>query len=132
MPIFSKTSLRKLATCSPLLEEIAQEAIRVVDFSVIWGHRNKRDQDKAFKDGFSEKKWPFSKHNEWPSRAMDIIPYPVKEKWEEDRDKFFFLAGIVIGIALKMKVEVRWGGDWDRNPSTKEKFEDLAHFELLD
>ncbi|KKM82716.1 hypothetical protein LCGC14_1316750, partial [marine sediment metagenome] len=39
------------------------EAIQVMDFTIVCGFRNKRAQEKAFDEGKSEKHWPNSKHN---------------------------------------------------------------------
>ena len=129
MPSFSERSLSRLDTCSPLLREIAKEAIKVVDFSVIWGHRTKVDQNKFFTEGFSETPWPRSKHNSWPSHAIDIVPWPVN--WD-DRERFFYLAGVFLTIAREKGVRVRWGGAWDGSFNQSGSFDDLAHFELLD
>jgi len=130
MPTFSKTSLGKLASCHPLLQEIAKEAILYVDFSIVYGHRTKRDQDRLFETGFSEKKWPSSKHNEWPSRAFDAIPWPGG--WKSKDKLFFFVAGVIISVAKRREIGLRWGGAWKGSFNKEGDFNDLAHFELLD
>lgn len=76
MPKFSKRSLDNLATCHPILQELAHEAIKGFDFTVIEGHRDKAGQMQAFASKTSKLKWPRSKHNQWPSQAFDAIPYP--------------------------------------------------------
>lgn len=129
MPRFSRKSLGHLSTCLPLLQEVAKEAIEVVDFSVIWGHRVKVDQDRLVREGFSKANWPTSKHNSWPARAFDLVPWPID--WE-DRERFFFLAGIILGIARKREVDIRWGGAWSGQLNKPGGFDDLAHYELLD
>ena len=129
MPRFSKRSLDNLATCNPLLKLIAEEAIEYVDFSVIWGHRPKDKQDTFFREGYSDLKWPLSKHNRWPSRAVDIVPWPVN--WD-DRERFFFLAGTILAIAKRRGIPLRWGGAWNGDFNTGEQRDDLAHFELLE
>ena len=132
MPKFSKKSLDNLSTCNPLLRLIAEEAIKYVDFSVIWGHRPKDKQDALFGEGYSDLKWPLSKHNSWPSKAFDIVPWPVN--WD-DKERFFFLAGVILTVARKSNVKeisLRWGGAWNGQFNTKEQRDDLAHFELLD
>lgn len=129
MPRFSEKSLERLDTCSPLLRDIANEAIKIVDFSVVWGHRLKNQQDSLFSEGFSKVKWPRSKHNSWPSRAYDLVPWPVN--WD-DRERFFFLAGVIMTIASRKDIPLRWGGAWNGSFNRKGDFDDLAHFELLD
>lgn len=70
-------SLKNLGQCHPDLMRVAEEARKGFDFTVICGHRNKADQDKAFKGGFSKVKWPNSKHNKTPSLAFDACPNPI-------------------------------------------------------
>ena len=60
---FGKKSLERLSTCNGLLQEILNEAINIMDFTVLWGHRDKEEQNKAFRDGNSKVKFPNSKHN---------------------------------------------------------------------
>ena len=67
-------------------------------------------------------------------RAVDIAPYPID--WDA-RDDFHYLGGFVLGIAAKMGVDIRWGGDWNASSkfqgkrTTKDNsFDDLVHFEL--
>lgn len=121
MPEFSRKSLDKLHTCDNILQEICQEAIRVIDFSVICGHRNEQEQTKAYNEGYSKAKWGQSNHNFAPSRAIDLLPYP--SGWES-RDKFFELAGVIKGIAYCKGYKVRWGGEF-------KGFFDGAHFEIV-
>jgi peptidoglycan L-alanyl-D-glutamate endopeptidase CwlK len=97
------------------------EAIKVMDFSVLCGHRDKEAQNKAFREGFSKAEYPKSKHNQIPSQAIDIAPYPVR--WS-DRERFVRLAGIVEGIAHSKNIKIRWGGDFST-------IEDLPHIELV-
>lgn len=130
MPRFSQSSLSKLSTCSPFLQQIAQEAIVYVDFKVVYGHRTKDAQDRLFKTGFSQVSWPSSRHNEWPSRAFDLVPWP--EEWKAPDKLFFFLAGTILSIAKGKKISLRWGGAWKGTFNKKGDFNDLAHFELLD
>ena len=129
MPKFSHISKKKVETCHPLLQEVINEAINRFDFTVLWGHRAKATQNKFYQKGTSTKAWPDSKHNVWPSEAIDIAPYPID--WQDER-RFTFLAGIILGIAYMKRIPMRWGGDWDRDTEVKDnKFNDLGHFELV-
>lgn len=130
MPSFSKRSLEKLGTCSQDLQNICYEVIKHFDFSVVCGHRNKADQDAAFKAGNSKLQFPNSKHNSYPSKAIDIIPYPVDYK---DERAFYYLAGLMKMVAIAQGKRLRWGGDWNGDNNFKDnKFNDLGHFELED
>ena len=55
---FGKTSSINLRQIHPDLQEILNEAIKYIDFSIICGHRNKADQDAAWHSGRSKKKFP--------------------------------------------------------------------------
>ena len=68
-------------------------------------------------------------HNASPSRAADVVPYPVD--WD-DRERFHLFAGFVLGIAQSMEINIRWGGDWNKNFDVDDnQFDDFPHFELL-
>lgn len=135
MTSYSSQSLLKLQTCHSDLQMIFKEVIKIYDNTVIVGHRNEEDQNKAYEEGKSQKKWPNGNHNKLPSMAIDVAPYPID--WN-DINRFYFLAGIVFGIAERLLIEgkishrVRWGGDWDSDKDFKdEKFRDFGHFELV-
>lgn len=125
---FGKTSSRNLGECHPLLQDIFNEVIKVMDCSIIEGHRTEAEQNKAHEKGHSKLKFPKSNHNYKPSMAVDVVPYPIDWK---DRERFCLLAGIVKGIAYSKGINIRWGGDWDGDNITKdETFIDMPHFEL--
>lgn len=111
------------------LQLVADAVLKYFDCSFIEGHRQKREQDKYFHMGLSKLKWPFSKHNEFPSRAMHLMPWPID--WQ-DLPRIRFFAGHVVGIAAVLGIKIRWGGDWDMDTGLKDNtFNDLAHYELI-
>lgn len=129
MPKFSKASLNELNSCDPVLQQIFNEVIKRFDCKVICGHRTERDQNEAFEKGFSKVKFPNSKHNTMPSKAIDCVPYPIN--WN-NTISFYYFAGFVKGTANMFGYNLRWGGDWDSDNDLKDQtFMDLAHFELL-
>lgn len=135
MPVFSKTSRERLSTCDPRLQEILTEAIKTIDFIVIEGHRGQEAQDRAFKDGKSKLRWPHGKHNQHPSKAVDIAPYFVELKNLDWKDSYAFgrLMGFIQRIALEKGVRLRFGLDWDGDfRSRDESFVDAPHIELVD
>ena len=128
MPKFGKKSREKLDTCDEDLQELFEVVVKYFDCSVIEGHRNMYWQDKYFKEGKSKLKFPHGKHNENPSNAVDVTPYPVDWK---DRERQTLFAGYVIGVAQGMGIDLRWGGDWDQDFQVKDnKFDDFPHFEI--
>tara|TARA_R110000787_G_scaffold44344_1_gene108873 strand:+ start:447 stop:842 length:396 start_codon:yes stop_codon:yes gene_type:complete len=130
MPKFGSRSKSRLKTCDTRLQDLFNEVIKHFDCSVIQGHRGKEDQNKAFKEGKSKLKYPNGNHNKSPSKAVDVAPYPIN--WN-DRERFTYFAGYVVGIASQMGLKIRWGGDWDMDTEVKDNnFDDLPHFELRD
>jgi peptidoglycan L-alanyl-D-glutamate endopeptidase CwlK len=120
---FSKSSESRLATCHPDLQAICREVIKHYDFTVVCGHRNKAEQQKALKQGYSKLPWPKSRHNTHPSEAVDVAPY-VKGKipWD-DTQEFRALNVHMTQAAKKLGIAIEWGGDWGT-------FRDLPHYQL--
>lgn len=126
MPYFSARSKRRLQTCHPDLQVVCKEAIRHFDFTIVWGHRNEQQQEKAHADNASPHKFPHSKHNREPSLAVDIAPWPLD--WKNHK-RFHVLAGVMLAVASGMGVGLRWGGNWDMDNTYVGN--DLGHFELV-
>lgn len=128
MPTFSKTSLQRLATCDTRLQDLCLQAINLFDFTVIEGHRDASKQQALFDQGLSKARPGQSKHNVYPSMAVDLAPYPID--WQ-DKERFRYLGGIMVGLAYKMAIPLRWGGDWDGDGVfVDQSLIDLPHFEL--
>lgn len=134
MHSFGSSSTRRLGECHPDLIKLFTEIIKHVDCSVLCGHRGKEDQDEAVATGKSHAPWPKGRHNQFPSNAIDVAPYDPRIKggipWE-DRERLTLFAGFVLGIAEKMDINIRWGGDWNKDFKVADnKFDDFPHFEL--
>ncbi len=129
MPKFGSRSKKNLKTCDQKLQNIFNEVIKHVDCSVIEGHRSQERQDKLYDQGKTQVKHPNGRHNAYPSRAIDVVPYPID--WS-DRERFTLFAGFVKGIAKGMyNIDLRWGGDWDSDFQVQDnRFDDFPHFEL--
>ena len=128
MPRFGTRSKNALHSCDDRLIKVFNEVIKTVDCSVLEGHRNKADQNKYYEEGKTKLQYPLGRHNELPSRAADVVPYPID--WD-DRERFTLFAGFVLGIAKSMNINLRWGGDWDQDWEVNDnKFDDFPHFEL--
>jgi len=122
MPHFGRTSVERINTVHKDLREVLYAAIEDFDFSVICGKRGEDEQNEAFAAGRSKLKWPESKHNQTPSHAVDIAPFPLD--WS-DIESFKDMATVVLEKATQAGVPLRWGGNWVN-------FRDYPHFELLD
>lgn len=123
---FSRASAQRLATCHEDIRKVCEQLIKTYDFSVTCGYRNKADQEKAYKEGNSKVRFPNSAHNKLPSRAVDIVPYPVD--WN-DIGRFKEMAAAFLALANMMyeqgiiKSLFEWGGNW-------RKLKDYPHFEI--
>jgi peptidoglycan L-alanyl-D-glutamate endopeptidase CwlK len=128
MPEFSKRSIDRLSTCDLRLQLIFTEVIKHIDCTILCGHRSEQEQTEAYNSKKSKVQFPNSKHNNYPSYAVDVAPYPID--WN-DKDRFFHLAAAVFDVAKQLGVKIRWGGDWDMDGDTTDQtFNDLPHFEL--
>jgi peptidoglycan L-alanyl-D-glutamate endopeptidase CwlK len=128
MPRFGSRSINRIKTCDQRLQELFYEVVKHFDCTIIEGSRGKERQNKAYADGKSKVKYPNGKHNQFPSVAVDVAPYPID--WS-DRDRFHYFGGFVLGVAKQKGLNIRWGGDWDMDTQTKDnKFDDLVHFEI--
>ena len=129
MAKFGSKSREKLSTCDERLQKVFNEVIKHVDCSVLEGHRDERRQDKLYEEGKTKVRYPMGRHNTKPSRAVDVVPYPID--WE-DRERFHLFGGFVLGVAYRMGISLRWGGDWNMNFEVDDnKFDDFPHFELI-
>tara|TARA_R100001594_G_scaffold20960_1_gene40503 strand:+ start:1452 stop:1841 length:390 start_codon:yes stop_codon:yes gene_type:complete len=125
---FGSRSRKQMENIHPDLKKVLNEVIKHVDCSVLEGHRSGERQNKLFEEGRTKVKYPNGRHNANPSRAVDVVPYPID--WD-DRERFHLFAGFVLGIAKSMGINLRWGGDWNQNFEVDDnQFDDFPHFEI--
>jgi peptidoglycan L-alanyl-D-glutamate endopeptidase CwlK len=121
------------------------EVIKHQDCTIVEGHRTKETQDKYYYvDKVTTVKYPKSKHNQNPSRAVDVVPY-IKEMggaiFPQNTDSqevflrktgaIYMFLGYVKRVADEMGIRVRMGADWDSDRNLlDQKFHDLPHIEL--
>lgn len=128
---FGSKSREKMSSIRGELKLLLNEAIKIVDFSVLEGHRNNIVQDAYFEAGKSKVKFPNSNHNSYPSKAVDIAPYPYPQNEIELRQAYY-LAGIIEGLAHKMRIKIRIGCDWNQDGDIRnDKFQDVWHIEMI-
>jgi len=140
MPLFSQLSTGKLNTVHRDLQTVLNEAIKHVDFSVVYGHRTPDQQGVLYKKGRKDGKVvklaevvtyldgtiKKSKHNFIPAQAVDVIPYPTQ--WSDPKE-FYHVAGVIMTIATQMLADgritnkIEWGGRW-------KTLIDLPHFQI--
>ena len=134
MPVFGPRSEENLSQAHPALQTVMRAAIARTkqDFTVICGHRDKAGQEAAFRAKNTKVRYPNSAHNQTPSCAVDVIPYPFKG-WNDKNihKELKAIADVVLAVAKELNIPVRWGADWNRNGRTDdETFVDSPHFEL--
>ena len=126
----TKASAKKLATCHPDLIRLMEAVAAKTPICIVSGYRGKAEQDAAFRSGASKKRFPGSKHNVYPSRAVDIAPLingkiPLNSKGEWDAKFFAALSIMVKQQARALGIPIVWGGDW------KDPY-DTPHYQLKD
>lgn len=126
MPVFGAVSLKNLSRAHPKLQEILQEAIKVIDFRVLDSTRGRDAQNRAYAAGNSKAKFGQSAHNWTPAIAVDLFPAPYD--WKATK-AFHNLAGVILPIAKRLEIPIRWGGDWNMDGNTSDGW-DLPHYEL--
>ena len=154
MPSFGTTSIKRLQECDDRIQIICYDAIQLVDFSIVTGHRTKEKQDSLYPK-YTKVKWPNSKHNTMPSIAIDIAPYikpygvifgnsddiaemkRLRGCTTAEANAFVIKAyarmiGTVEAMAYKRGIDIRVGMDWDGDyDMLDQKFHDLGHWELV-
>ena len=124
MPKFGKRSRERMKGVDSRLINVMNELIKLMDVTIIEGLRTKERQEELVAKGASKTK--FSKHIE--GKALDVAPYPID--WE-NRDGFYYMGGMIRGIAQQLGYDIRYGGDWDSDGQTKDNnFDYLVHIEI--
>ncbi len=136
---YGSKSMSKLNTCHPKLSFIMRRALELspYDITIIHGYRGEEVQNSLFDAGLSKTQYPESKHNrtdgdEPASEAVDFAPWVNNTIDWEDTLIFSVIAGIIMAVGKEQGVEIRWGGDWDMDGSSRDQtFMDIGHVEIL-
>jgi len=127
---YSQNSVYKLAHVHPVLVALFTAILSRDDHSIVCGHRDQKEQDKFFELGRSQVKFPHSKHNKYPSLAVDVAPY-IADTASQHVSECAVFGTKVMFMANEMGIPIRWGGDWDGDKNIHEhKLQDFQHFEL--
>lgn len=120
---WGKTSKDRLATCDKRLQEMADMMLARSEFdlSIACGYRTKEEQNEAFEKGKSRAKFGQSKHNSFPSKAIDIWPCPVN--WDKTDRRWQEMALNAMWCSGRLGFEILWGGSF-------KTMVDLPHFEI--
>lgn len=130
MPRFGKNSKDNREFLCKDLKRLVDEVIKYYDFSIICGHRDKTEQEHAYKIGTSKAHFGQSAHNYNPSFAVDCYPYPLPTKQvkgsiliddnSKEWDKMIYAFK---SAAKQLGIEIECGADW-------KKLVDKPHIEI--
>lgn len=133
----SSRSKEKAVTCNHKIQDVVNFVLEHIDVGVIHGHRGEETQNDLYNKGASKLKFPHSKHNTYPSNAIDLVIYVegvgyIDEKTSKKyRSYYGFLAGLIHGYCSQKGYKVVWGADWDSDRNLEDQsFDDLMHFEI--
>lgn len=130
---WGKRSLSRLSTCHDDLQRLMTAALEhpdcPSDMTIVFGHRSNAEQNELYAQGrtkpgrvVTNAKAGQSRHNSWPSEAVDVIPY-VNGSGSWDWDDINPMADHIKRVAANLGIKVTWGGDF-------RSFRDGAHWEM--
>ena len=91
------------------------------DLTITSGYRTEKEQNEAFESGKSRAKFGQSKHNVFPSKAVDIVPLSIN--WDSKDPRWQEMALNAMWCAGRLGFEIAWGGNF-------KSIKDMPHFEL--
>lgn len=107
---WGKKSIDLLATCDKRLQDLANKMLECSDFdlTITCGYRGKEEQEKYFAEGKSKAHFGQSKHNVFPSKAIDIMPCsPII--WDTKDYRWWKMIALAYEIARKQGIKIRSG-----------------------
>jgi len=111
LKMFDKKSQERLEEVEGELVLLAQAVLQRVDVIITCGHRGEIEQNEAFKNKKSKLKYPQSKHNSLPSKAIDFaVKVDGMVVW--DKKYYDILGKIAKEEATKLGISIVWGGDF--------------------
>lgn len=122
---FGKKSTERLKECDLRLQTLCEKMLSRSDFdmTVTCGHRTKEEQEKAFNEGKSKAHFGQSKHNSYPSKAVDIVPYPIN--WDTKDIRWWKMVALAYDTARHLGIKIRCGAFFTG-------LADFPHIELED
>lgn len=121
MPKFGKTSLERREFLCKDLKRLVDETIKYYDFSIICSHRDRTEQEAAYRAGNSKAHFGQSAHNYNPSFAVDVYPYPIpmtrKNQTtaimiDNDSKEWDKMVLAFKSAAKRLGIEIQCGADW--------------------
>ena len=121
---WGKKSLERLEQCDIRLQNLCNRMLARSDFdmTITCGHRGKEEQENAFREGKSKARFGQSKHNSFPSKAVDICPCPIN--WDTNDVRWHKMVALAYDCARELGIKIRCGAFFS--------FKDYPHIELED
>ena len=122
---WGKASQDRLATCDKRLQDLANMMLERSDFdlTITCGYRTKDEQEEAFKNGNSKAHFGQSKHNDFPSKAIDITPFPIN--WDKNDIRWWKMIALAYEVARIKNIKIRSGAFFT-------SLEDYPHIEIIE
>ena len=117
---WGKKSREVLSTLAPDLIYLMNKLADVRNVSLISGYRGKTEQNEYYIKGTGVR-YPFSKHNTYPSLAVDVVPWPTQYESIEELD---MMLGSIQALSYTLDITIRLGKYF----STRK---DYPHIELV-
>lgn len=129
---FSQKSLQRLNGVDVQLQELMKRAIAIspIDFGIpqFGGLRTAEDQKDLYEKGLSKCDGYRIKSRHQSGKAVDVYAF-VNGKASWDKVHLAVIAGVILGEAKRMQIDMVWGGTFG---SKMFKGWDMPHFELKD
>ena len=116
----SPKSIERLRTAHADLHKLAEALDKVMPIQVLYGYRNKEEQQEAYLTGHSKAQWGESPHNFSPAMAIDLAPLPIDWK---DIAAFDRMVVEAKRLAQQLGIKVTCGADF-------KSFKDRPHIEI--
>lgn len=125
---FGARSRRELDGVHADLVAVTELALKksLIDFAVTDGLRTPEEQAEYLRTGASTTKR--SRH--LTGHAVDLVACLPNGKISYAKPLMLQIKEAMFAAAAELKVPLRWGGDWDGDPSTPHDLVDMPHFEL--
>ena len=106
---WGRLSTERLVTCDKKLQAIADMMLErsPFDLTITAGYRTEDEQNEAYKNGKSRAKFGESKHNFFPSKAIDIVP--VKVNWDSNDWKWAYMCALAYDCAMELGIKIKCG-----------------------
>ena len=119
---WGRTSLKRLATSHDDLQRLMTAALEhpdcPSDMTIVYGQRSNAEQADLYAQGrtkpgrvVTNAKPGQSRHNSWPSQAVDVIPY-INGAGSWSWDHINPMADHIKRVASDLGIQATWGGDW--------------------